>query len=115
DSYQIYQPAEGFSIDDVAAQWTLRQYGFFLQDTWQASDNLSLQYGVRINTAYTGDKPVYNPTYEAAYGIRNDNTIDGMTVVEPRLSFNYTFDTERMMQIRGGAGLFQSNPPTVWM
>jgi hypothetical protein len=37
-----------------------------------------------------------------------------MRVVEPRLSFNYTFDTERMTQLRGGVGLFQSNPPTVW-
>ncbi len=117
DSYQIYQPntADGFGLGDVPAAWTLRQYGFFLQDTWQATDNLSIQYGARINKAYTNDKPVYNPTYEAAFGRPNDTTIDGMTVVEPRLAFNYTFDTERMMQIRGGAGLFQSNPPTVWM
>jgi hypothetical protein len=113
-SYNIYQPAPGYTLDDVAAQWTMRQYAFFLQDTWQASDNLSLQYGVRVNLVKTGDKPVYNPTFEQTFGYRNDNTIDGMRVVEPRLSFNYNFDTERMTQLRGGVGLFQSNPPTVW-
>lgn len=113
-SYNIYQPAPGYTLDDVAAQWKMRQYAFFLQDTWQANDNLSLQYGVRVNLVKTGDKPVYNPTFEQAFGYRNDNTIDGMRVVEPRLSFNYTFDTERMTQLRGGVGLFQSNPPTVW-
>jgi Carboxypeptidase regulatory-like domain len=113
-SYNIYQPAPGYTLDDVAAQWTMRQYAFFLQDTWQANDNLSLQYGVRLNLVKTGDKPVYNPTFEQTFGYRNDNTIDGMRVVEPRLSFNYTFDTERMTQLRGGVGLFQSNPPTVW-
>ncbi|MCX7513704.1 TonB-dependent receptor [Frateuria hangzhouensis] len=112
--YNLYQPAPGYTLDDVAAQWTMRQYAFFLQDTWQASDNLSLQYGVRVNLAKTNDKPVYNPAFEEAFGYRNDATIDGMRVVEPRLSFNYSFDTERMTQLRGGVGLFQSNPPTVW-
>ena len=115
NSYSLYQPAQGYTLDDVAAAWTLRQYGFFLQDTWQATDNLSVQYGVRVNLNKTGDAPVYNPTATAAFGYRNDTTIDGMKLVEPRMSFNYNFDGERMMQIRGGAGLFQSNPPTVWM
>ena len=115
NSYNIYQPAAGYTLDDVAAAWTLRQYGFFLQDTWQPTSNLSVQYGVRVNLNKTGDKPVYNPTFTNAFGYRNDNTIDGMKLIEPRLSFNYNFDSERMMQIRGGVGLFQSNPPTVWM
>jgi len=115
NSYNLYQPAPGYSLDDVAAKWTLRQYSFFLQDTWQATDRLSLQYGVRVNLAKTDDKPVYNPEFEQVFGYRNDNTIDGMRTVEPRVSFNYSFDTERMTQLRGGAGLFQSNPPTVWM
>ncbi|MHB1057614.1 MAG: TonB-dependent receptor [Rhodanobacter sp.] len=115
NSYNIYQPADGYTLDDVAAQWKLRQYGFFLQDTWQPTNNLSVQYGVRVNLNKTGDKPVYNPAFTGAFGYRNDNTIDGMKLVEPRLSFNYNFDSERMMQIRGGVGLFQSNPPTVWM
>ncbi|GAA0889503.1 TonB-dependent receptor [Rhodanobacter soli] len=115
NSYNIYQPASGYTLDDVAAAWTLRQYGFFLQDTWQPTSNLSVQYGVRVNLNKTGDKPVYNPTFTNAFGYRNDNTIDGMKLIEPRLSFNYNFDSERMMQIRGGVGLFQSNPPTVWM
>lgn len=115
NSYNIYQPANGYTLDDVAAQWKLRQYGFFLQDTWQPTGNLSVQYGVRVNLNKTGDKPVYNSTFTNAFGYRNDNTIDGMKLIEPRLSFNYNFDSERMTQIRGGVGLFQSNPPTVWM
>jgi hypothetical protein len=133
-SYNIYQPAPGFSLDDVAAQWKLRQYGFFLQDTWQVNNNLSVQYGVRVDLAKTGDRPVYNSAVDQTFGIdannqvvvnykpgdnvtplRNDASIDGLRIVEPRLSFNYTFDTERMTQLRGGFGLFQSNPPTVWM
>ena len=55
DSYQIYQPAPGYTLNDVAANWKLKQYGYFLQDTWQATSNLSLQYGVCINKLYTNE------------------------------------------------------------
>ena len=113
--YDLYQPAQGYTLDDVAAKWRMRRYSGFLQDTWQVTDQFSLMYGFRVNRYATGDKPIYNPTFEKAFGYRNDNTIDGRVQVEPRLSFNYSFNTERPTQLRGGVGLFQSNPPTVWM
>ena len=133
-SFSLYQPAPGYDIGDIAAKWTLNQYAFFLQDTWQVTNNLSLQYGFRVALDKTGDKPLYNDAVDQNFSvgpdgkvivgytpgpgitpIRNDNTIDGQKLVEPRLSFNYNFDTERMTQLRGGVGLFQSTPPTVWM
>jgi len=115
NQFDLYQPAPGYTLGDVAAQWKLRRYSGFLQDTWQINERLSLQYGVRVNRYATNDKPVYNPTFTQVFGYRNDNTIDGSSQVEPRLSFNYMFDTAQPMQLRGGVGLFQSNPPTVWM
>src|SRR6185312_3397520 len=33
---------------------------------------------------------------------------------QPRVSFNYSFDTERLTQLRGGVGIFASDVPTVW-
>ncbi|WP_049621737.1 TonB-dependent receptor [Frateuria defendens] len=115
NQYDLYRPGNGYALDDVAAQWKLRRYSAFLQDTWQVTDQLSLQYGFRVNRYSTNDKPVYNATFNQAYGFRNDSTVNGSSLVEPRLSFNYTFNSERAMQLRGGVGLFQSNPPTVWM
>ncbi|WP_201315475.1 TonB-dependent receptor [Dyella sp. EPa41] len=115
NQFDLYQPAKGYSLDDVAGKWTLRRYSFFLQDNWQVTDRLSLLYGFRVNRYSTDDKPVYNPTFEKTFGFRNDQTIDGSTMVEPRVSFNYAFNTELQTQLRGGVGLFQSNPPTVWM
>jgi hypothetical protein len=114
-NYSLYRPAAGFSLNDIAAQWELRRHTFFLQDTWQASDNLSVMFGFRVNKYLTDDKPLYNSTFQQAYGFSNANTINGAQLVEPRLSFNYTFDSEYKTQLRGGVGLFQSDPPTVWM
>lgn len=115
NQFDLYQPAKGYSLNDVAGKWTLRRYSFFLQDNWQVTERLAVLYGFRVNRYSTNDKPVYNPTFEKAFGFRNDQTIDGSTMVEPRVSFNYAFNTELQTQLRGGVGLFQSNPPTVWM
>ncbi|HET6632919.1 MAG TPA: carboxypeptidase regulatory-like domain-containing protein [Rhodanobacteraceae bacterium] len=122
-TYYYHRPADGLSLDDVAAAFTLKQWGFFAQDTWQATDNLSVQYGVRVDMPKTDDKPLYNPAFAAA-GFRtstgellttNQYNVDGDKIVQPRFSFNYNFDTERMMQLRGGVGLFITNPPAVWI
>ena len=117
DYYQYYynRPANGLSLADTAAAYNLNQWGVFLQDTWQVNNNLSLQYGVRVDIPLMSDKPIYNPTYAAAFGRSNQTTINGNRVVQPRMSFNYSFDTERMTQLRGGVGLFVSNPPGVWL
>lgn len=114
-SYNLYQPAPGYTIDDIAAKWELRERTFFLQDTWQVNNNLSVQYGFRVNKYLTDDKPLYNATFQQRFGFSNAGTINGSQLVQPRLSFNYTFDTELKTQLRGGVGLFQSSPPTVWM
>ena len=113
--YVLYQPAKGYSLSDIAAKLELRRQTWFLQDTWQASDNLSVQFGVRVNKYLTDDQPLYNPTFQQKFGFSNANTINGSKLVEPRLSFNYTFDSEYKTQLRGGVGLFQSDPPTVWL
>ncbi|NII11485.1 TonB-dependent receptor [Oleiagrimonas sp. C23AA] len=115
-SYNLYQPADGYSINDVAAQWTYSQFSPFIQDTWQFNDQLSIQYGVRVNIPHSDKAPIKNPAFEQAFGFPNNYTLGSKNrVIEPRLSFNYSFDTERMMQLRGGVGLFQTTPPTVWM
>lgn len=113
--FDLYQPAPGYTIGDVAARWKLQQWGFFAEDTWQATDRLSIQYGFRYDLPKTDDKPLYNPAFEAAYGFRNDTSIDGNGVFQPRASFNYAFDSERMAQLRGGLGLFQANTLGVWL
>ncbi|WP_090450745.1 TonB-dependent receptor [Dyella sp. OK004] len=129
--YRLNAPAAGLGLGDVAANFELKQYGLFLQDTWQVNNNLSVQYGFRVDIPMTSDKPLFNPCYSApvgqaitasncvsatgGFGRRNDYTINGNRQVQPRVSFNYTFDTEHMTQLRGGAGLFISNPPSVWL
>ncbi|HEX7342155.1 MAG TPA: carboxypeptidase regulatory-like domain-containing protein [Rhodanobacteraceae bacterium] len=114
--YNLYQPAPGYTLGDVAAKWTYSQFSPFIQDTWQVNDNLSVMYGVRMDIPYSNRKPFYNPAFDKAFGYPNNSSLGSKNkIIEPRLSFNYSFNTERLTQLHGGFGLFQSFPPTVWM
>lgn len=115
NTYNLYQPAPGLTIGDVAARWKYEQWGLFLQDTWQVNDQLSVTYGMRVDMPRTDDVPLYNPKFEQAFGFRNNTTINNANLFEPRVSFNLDLDGERTAQLRGGFGLFMTNPPTVWM
>lgn len=126
-NYQSQVGAPGFSINDGVADWTLKNYGFFAQDTWAVNGNLTLTYGVRVDIPDMPKKPVYNAAASApvgpvvagrrtgGFGFDNSETIDGKELIQPRFGFNYTFDTERPTQIRGGFGLFQGAAANVWL
>jgi len=134
--YTIKRPAAGYSIDTAAAVFQKKQYGLFVEDTWQATDRFSLQYGLRFDVPEFGNDPVLNPCFASApgaaftatnpngstlctaanggFGYANNAVPRGNGTVQPRLSFNYDFDTERKTQLRGGVGIFVSDVPTVW-
>ena len=129
---------DGITLNDLAGAWTYSQISPFLQDTWQVTDNLSIAYGVRVNIPkadrappvagfqpadqtlpngqYNPANPVQPGVWEHYFGYPSNTTLGSRhKVFEPRIAFNYNFDTPRMMQLRGGAGLFQSVPPYVWL
>jgi hypothetical protein len=133
-SYTAQLPATGVSLRDTAADWTLKNTGLFLQDTWAVTPRLNVTYGVRYDRAATDDRPRANPavalpkiagTYgttnatlvrdKGGFGIDNTVTIDGDSLIQPRVGFNYRLDTARATQIRGGVGLFVGAALNVWL
>lgn len=144
-SYQVQIGAPGFGLDDGVANWDYQNYGLFLQDTWLVNENLTLTAGVRVDRKGMGESPLFNsaasgtpvagsvvyaaPTltnpspYTAGtvtratggFGIRNDVTLDGNILVQPRFGFNYTFSSDRPTQLRGGFGLFEGAAANVWL
>ena len=116
DVYNVRTPSAGFDVNDTAAALVYTQFSPFLQDTWQVNDALSVIYGVRVNIPGVEDAPIRTPGFEEAFGYRNDYKLGSDNkVILPRFAFNYTFDTPRYSQLRGGIGAFQSIPPFVWL
>jgi outer membrane receptor protein involved in Fe transport len=133
NSYTLATPVAGVALDDIVANFTLKNTGLFLQDTWSVNPALTLTYGVRVDKAKVDGKPRANaaaaqpmvagfisPTgtfvrQTGGFGLDNTQTIDGQQLVQPRFGFNYKLPTTLAMQLRGGAGLFQGAAANVWM
>ena len=113
-SYRLFYPAAG-NMDNMAAVWGLKNVGVFVQDTWAVNNNLTLTFGLRWDKPMVDSEPTYNAAAEAAFGFDNSATIDGNDLVQPRFGFNYTFDSDRPTQLRGGIGLFQGAAANVWL
>jgi len=116
-SYSLRVPLPGRTIDDGAANWTLNNLGLFLQDTWKVNKDLTLMGGVRVDRTMTDDKPIANPAFKAAFGYDNDVTMDGKTLFQPRLGFNWNLTpaSGKRLQLRGGVGLFEGTASNVWI
>ena len=133
-SYTAQLANPGYTLNDAAADWTIGNTGLFLQDTWSVNPQLKLTYGVRYDRASTSDRPLRNElvgraavagSYNAAtgaivrqtggFGVDNTATIDGDDLIQPRVGFNYRFDTKRATQLRGGFGLFGGSALNVWL
>ncbi|NIK42869.1 outer membrane receptor protein involved in Fe transport [Xanthomonas arboricola] len=110
-----YSRSNSGNIDDIAADWGMRNVGVFVQDTWAVNNNLTLTFGLRYDEPMVKNSPAYNAAASTVFGFRNDQTIDGNGLFEPRFGFNYTFDSDRPTQLRGGVGLFQGAAATVWL
>jgi len=97
--------------------------GMSLGDSYRKSDDLQLQYGVRIDGNHFSSTPTYNPELESVFGVRNDHAPNHV-YLSPRLGFSYSYGTAPQVAgfagavrgpravIRGGIGLFQNTPNT---
>jgi len=91
------------------------QTGAFGQVKWQPNSRLNMTLGLRLDFMGSPIAPTENAVFKNDFGITNAGTIDGTHNVAPRFSFNYALDKERLIQIRGGMGVFLGRNPWVWI
>ena len=98
--------------------------GVYAQDEWQATDDLRLTLGLRL------DVPIFSKTgYKNAnadtttFLDENGNSVKyqsdrlpGANILfSPRAGFNWDLNGDRSTQIRGGTGIFTGRPAYVWI
>jgi hypothetical protein len=129
-NYSVQVANPGLTLDDAISQFTMKNTGVFVQDTWAVTPSLNVSFGVRMDSTDVAERPLRNDRVAQAaiaasaatngratggFGLDNTNTFDGQHLIQPRAGFNYKLPTARQTQIRGGAGLFQGSALTVWL
>ncbi|WP_435416885.1 TonB-dependent receptor [Parerythrobacter aurantius] len=104
-------------INDAAAEWKRNTFAIYVQDDWQATDQLNVVGGVRVEWL-SGDAPENNPNFLARYGFSNSVGFGKLDpVVLPRLGLTYELFNEGFFsntQIKGGIGRFTGGDPAVY-
>ena len=113
--YSTYNLSKETSPGSIAADYSSSNLGLFIQDTWYVNNNLTLTFGVRGDRPDSSPAPAYNAAASNYFGYNNSKLFDGNFLIQPRFGFNYTFNSDRPTQLRGGIGLFQGDAPQVWI
>jgi len=96
------------------------QFGFYLQDKWNITNNLNVTYGLRFDIPTCFNKPTANDafnasTYSTTYGVKVGEVPSTKVMLSPRVGFRWFADDSHNTLIRGGAGLFTGRVPFVWL
>jgi len=92
-----------------------------LGDSYKATPDLQLQYGLRVDGNHYSASPVFNAALQQAFGVRNDY-VPNRLYVSPRLGFSWSYGEAPQIAafdgavrgpravVRGGVGVFQNMP-----
>ena len=128
DYYDDRAQSFGVTYSDAALTGSTRyaptlkagQFGFYGQDKWAISQNLTFTYGIRFDIPTFFNSPTTNPAFNdfaAANGIeaRVGDVPSTKLLVSPRIGFNWYTDDSHRTLLRGGLGIFTGRVPFVWI
>lgn len=103
------------NAEDAAAAFTNNQNSLYIQDEIFFGDiDLSVVFGLRYDWFSSSDAPTFNQTFtDANGGLRNDATVDGVDLLQPRIGFTWGIMDD--LSLRGGLGLYSGGNPNVWI
>ena len=112
-SYSVSAPSP---TDPAAGLATFRanMYSFYVQDAYQHSDRLTINFGLRMEKPRFLDTPPENPSVLQNYG-RSTAAVPSRRTWSPRFSFNWDATGDQNNQVRGGFGYFTGTPPFVYL
>lgn len=132
DSLQNNTPSSatlGLNLDklngqttDGAARFHARTLGFYAEDEWQATANLNMTFGLRLDVPGLTDSPSLNTTVQnnlkypgTSTPINTTNVPQSVKQWSPRFGFNWDVTGDQINQLRGGSGVFVGRPAYVWL
>ncbi|MEZ6000375.1 carboxypeptidase regulatory-like domain-containing protein [Hyphomonas sp.] len=109
----LYDNAITNNENDLRAIWGYNYNSMYGQDSWDVLANLNVTYGLRYDWYESKGDIRPNMNFFSRYGYYNTETIDGLDVVLPRVSFKWEATDD--ITVRGGIGRFSGGSPSVWI
>ncbi|MFS4468838.1 TonB-dependent receptor [Maribacter sp. 2210JD10-5] len=108
-----------------AAEFDIFQFGLYIQDQVNVTDDFKFTMGVRIDIPYWADGSenedfnsrgiaLLEANGKDLRGARVGQGINATAHFSPRVGFNWDLKGDRSTQLRGGLGVFTSRLPLVW-
>ncbi len=107
-----YSNAPSGDPRDAAAIFEYSQNSLYFQDVLDVTADLQVTAGVRYDWYKSDDKPILNPNFTARNGFNNQQTYDGLSIMMPRVAFNWKPEG-KPYRVNGGFGLFSGGVPDV--
>ncbi len=111
-SYNVGVGANGTS---GAVSPSAQQVSAYVQDEWNATNRLTVTYGLRVDIPSFGTKPPLNQEVLTDFGKNTSSIPSGQSLLSYRVGFNWDVTGDQRNQLRGGAGIFTGRPAFVWM
>ena len=105
------------SNPNLAADWSVQQFGIYLGDKWRVKPNVTVTYGIRIDKPHFPTAPASNPLSITDFGY-STAVVPNPTMYSPRVGFNWDLSNgaaASRSQLRGGLGMFTGRTPYVWL
>ncbi len=100
---------------DGAVRFRAGNYGAYVQDEWTPTNQLTVNYGIRLDDPIFFTKPPLNQSVLSEFGRNTQDVPSGNIQWSPRIGFNYDMTGDQKNQLRGGVGLFTGRPAYVWL
>lgn len=110
----------------AATKFKALQLGFYVQDEYQALNNLKLTFGARVDIPMFLTDPTVNEDFNNniipileqngwdLLGAKTGQMPKPQLLLSPRFGFNWDVFDNQQTQVRGGIGIFTSRIPYVW-
>ncbi|WP_299080147.1 TonB-dependent receptor [uncultured Paraglaciecola sp.] len=109
-----YGNAAGTNVPaDAGATFANELFTLYVQDDFDLTDDIQLMVGLRYDKYSTDDTPTENVNFMNRYGFSNTGNVDGISLIQPRVGFNWAVDDN--LEVRGGVGLYSGGNPNVWI
>src|SRR5206468_9959099 len=104
----------GAGTDGALTHPNANEVAFYVQDSWRATERLTLNYGIRYDLFSYANPKVKNPDPGlAAMGIDTSRINRDHNNWAPRFGFAYKVDQIGRTVVRGGYGMFYGRTPSI--